>query len=149
MCALVLLKKSRGEPSKQASLQYLKPRCLSELRARVHGTEQVRRRRRRLHIQDATSHMLQGDEVHVSALKEYVPCGRVRFMRIPPFFFFFNPILQHSNTVQQKAVWNIPSPRKNIQDDWACRLKMYMQMQATLEHAQVVNKLTRGRNNSV
>lgn len=63
--------------------------------------------------------------------------------------FFSHPIHQNSHTVHQKVVWNILSPWKNIQDDWAYRLKMYMQMQATLEHAQVVNKLTRGRNNSV
>lgn len=38
---------------------------------------------------------------------------------------------------------------KYSRDDGARRLKMYMQMPSTLEHAQVVNKLTRGRNNSV
>lgn len=100
--------------------------------------------------------MLQGDEVQISALKEYVPRGHVWdlcvFLPFLYVFFFFlhTPGLENSNVVQQKAVWNILiPPRKNIRDDWARRLKMYMQMQATLEHAQVVNKLTRGRNNSV
>lgn len=42
------------------------------------STEEVRRRRRRrLWIGDATSHMLPGDEVQISALKGYVPCGHV------------------------------------------------------------------------
>lgn len=74
---------SPGEPSKQASSQYLKPsesshRCLFEIereRESQQGTEQVRRRR--LQIGDATSHMLQGDEVQISALKEYMPRGHV------------------------------------------------------------------------
>lgn len=45
-------------------------------------------------------------------------------------------------------------PEGNVGDNFffflsLAGLKMYMQMRATLEHAQVVNKLTRGRNNSV
>ncbi len=51
------------------------------------GTEQVRRRR--LQIGDATSHMLQGDEVQISALKEYMPRGHVRDLCV--FLPFFSP----------------------------------------------------------
>lgn len=50
-----------------------------------------------LHIRDATSHMLQADEVHISALKEYIPCGHIHPSQ---------PGLQNSNV----AVWDIPPP---------------------------------------
>lgn len=52
------------------------------------------RRRRRLQIGDATSHMLQGDEVQISALKEYVPRGHARDLRL--FLPFFSPPLWSS-----------------------------------------------------
>lgn len=55
-------------------------------RERAQGREQVRRRR--FHIGDATAHMLQGDEVLISALKEYVPCGHVRDLCV--FLLFFS-----------------------------------------------------------
>lgn len=71
--------------------------------------------------------MLQAAEVHISALKEYIPCGHI------------HPHLQ-------PGFQNSTVAGKNVQTH---RLKMYMQIQATLEHAQVVNKLTHGRNNSV
>lgn len=90
---------------------------------------------------------------------------RVGFMCHLAFIFFPVPFFKkkkkkNSKVVQQKAAWSVltpptptcphlSSPWKNIQDDWTRRLKMYMQMRATLKHAQVVNKLTRGRNNSV
>lgn len=114
---------------------------------------------------DATSHTSWGDEVQFSALIEYAPCGHVwDLCAILPLFFsqshFSKKKKKNSKVVQQKAAWSVltpptptcphlSSPWKNIQDDWTRMLKMYMQMRATLKHAQVVNKLTRGRNNSV
>lgn len=64
----------------------------------------MRRRRRRLQIGDATAHILQGDEVQISALKEYVPCGHVRFMCLSSFFPPPHPNLQNAIAVPQKAV---------------------------------------------
>lgn len=48
--------------------------------------------------------MLQGDEVQISALKEYVPRGHAQDLHL--FLPFFPPHygLQNSNVVQQKAV---------------------------------------------
>lgn len=54
--------------------------------------------------------MLQGDEVQISALKEYVPCGQVWDLCLS--FFFPHPIRQNSHAVQQKAVWNILTPER-------------------------------------
>lgn len=64
-------------------------RCLFEIkreRKSQQSSEQVRRRR--FQIGDATSHMLQGDEVQISALKEYVPCGHVWDLCVFSSFFF-------------------------------------------------------------
>lgn len=78
--------------------------------------------------------------VQISTLKEYVPWGHV--WDLPPFSSHSSPYTDVQNPPP-------PPPQMNIQDNCICRLKMYMQMQATLEHAQVVNKLTCGRNKSV
>lgn len=76
-------------------------------------------------------------------------------------YVFSFPLLPHSSTFKHVATKGglkyFPPPtlhppkkkKKNIEDGRTRRLKMYMQMQATLEHTEVVNKLTRGRNNSV
>lgn len=87
-------------------------------------------------------------------LKDMCPADMFEIYVSFSLFFFCLPhlILQNSNMEQQKAVWNISrSPPTSHQKEYSrrLRLKMYMQMQSTLEHAQVVNKLTRGRNNSV
>lgn len=89
------------------------------------GAEQVRRRR--LQIGDATCYMLQGDEVQISALKEYVPRGHVWDLRL---FLSFSPP-PHTHTLVFKiltwcnkrqfeifsAPYTPPHPtRKNIQD---------------------------------
>lgn len=54
--------------------------------------------------------MLQGDEVQISALKEYVPRGHVWDLCLS--FFFSHPIRQNSHAAQQKVVWNIPVPER-------------------------------------
>lgn len=57
------------------------------------------RRRWRLRMGDATFYMLQGDEVQISALKEYVPCRHVCVSHLSSHLG-----LQNCNAVQQKAV---------------------------------------------
>lgn len=127
------------QPCKQTSFQYLKP-TRGRSQAQVWRLSWKENKWSTLHIRDATSHMLQADEGHISALKEYVPCGHIH----PS-----SPNLVFKILMWQFEISPHLHPGKNVQDDWAHRLKMYMQMRATLEHAQVVNKLTHGRNNSV
>lgn len=58
----------------------------------------------RLHVEDATTYMLQGDEEQISAFKEFVP-GRC----MPDLCLssLSCPILEHLNTLQQKVVKNV------------------------------------------
>lgn len=98
--------------------QYLKPsesshRCLFEVeteRESQQGTEQVRRRR--FQIGDATSHMLQGDEVQISALKEYVPCRHVWDLYVFLPFFLHIPVFKIQSWRRKRRFEIFSSPER-------------------------------------
>lgn len=87
-------------------------------------------------------------------LKDMCPADMFEiYVSFSPFFLSSPP---HSSKFKYGATkgslkYSQVPPTTSHQKEYSrrLRLKMYMQMQSTLEHAQVVNKLTRGRNNSV
>lgn len=88
-------------------------------------------------------------------LKDMCPADMFEiYVSFSLFFFLSSP--PHSSKFKYGATKGslkysqVPPPTSHQKEySRRLRLKMYMQMQSTLEHAQVVNKLTRGRNNSV
>lgn len=88
-------------------------------------------------------------------LKDMCPADMFEiYVSFSLFFFFVFPTsffkIQIWSNKRQFEIFPGPPPTSHQKEySRRLRLKMYMQMQSTLEHAQVVNKLTRGRNNSV
>lgn len=88
-------------------------------------------------------------------LKDMCPADMFEiYVSFSLFFFLSSP--PHSSKFKYGATKGslkysqVPPPTSHQKEySRRLRLKMYMQMQSTLEHAQVVNKLTCGRNNSV